>query len=477
MIDDIVRSNFIAPDNSNYDDVKIVLDKIINQLIEFLSNANNYPPLPVFEKLSNELFKIPNNAQSLDSIQNRLADVYKYSMNPANKNYIGHMDSIANIYSILGEMIASAINNNMLSLEMSPFLTQLEYGLIREFSQLFGLPNSSGGVMVSGGSLANLQALIVARNIALDLHNGDLVSCTQIPVIFTSEVSHASIVKAAMLMGIGAANVIKVNCNTNYQMCTDDLEFKISESIIKGYKPIAIVATAGTTVTGSIDSLNEIAQIANKYNVWFHVDAIYGGALKFSSTRKYLLSGIEYADSISFNPQKWLYVAKTSSMVLFRDFSQMVNNFRIAAPYMKEQEDFINLGEITIQGSHHAEVLKLWLSLFAIGKDGYQQLIDYGYELTEITLQHLGNRAYLELIMKPQTNIVVFRMNYVNTNIDALNSELQEYLLKHGFFVSIPKFQGSLWLRMVLMNPFTDKDVINKFFMTIDSFYDLVKMR
>jgi glutamate/tyrosine decarboxylase-like PLP-dependent enzyme len=475
MIDSKISKNFIAPDSSNRLDIENTINKLITQLIDFLSNANKYSPYPEVKIFSREHFNIPNNGLNIDEIQTSLNTIYTHSMNPANKNYIGHMDSVSNIYAILGEMIAAAINNNMLSLEMSPFLTQLEYGLIKEFCDLFGLSKNSGGIIVSGGSLANLQALIIARNHTLNLQGGCLIGVNQTPVILCSELAHASISKAAMLMGIGVQNVIKVAINEHLQMCETDLEIKISKSLVNNCKPIAIVATAGTTVTGSIDSITNISNIANKYSIWLHVDAIYGGALIFSENYKHLIQGINKANSISFNPQKWLYVAKTSSMVLFNDFNNMVNNFRIAAPYMKEQENYINLGEITIQGSHHAEVLKLWLSLLAIGKNGYNQLITHGYELTSICKQEIDKRNFLKLVTTPEVNICCVRIALDNYDNDEITLKIHEYLLKQGFFVSIPRLLGKLCLRMVLLNPFTDNTVIINFFNEIDKFFASLK--
>jgi glutamate/tyrosine decarboxylase-like PLP-dependent enzyme len=273
-------------------------------------------------------------------------------------------------------------------------------------------------------------------------------------------------------MGIGSSNVVKVKSNQNAQMCVDDLILKIDEQIKLGNIPFAIVATAGTTITGSIDPLNEIANIAKRFNLWFHVDAIYGGALIFSVEHKILLNGIELADSISFNPQKWLYVAKTCSMVLFRDFSGMVDNFRITAPYMKDQEHFINLGEITVQGSKYAEVLKLWLSLLGLGISGYQQLILHCYVLRDVFVDKAACRKYLELATNPDTNVICFRiMNSDADQCDLLNEQLQSYLLRQcGFFVSMPKFKGQNWLRVVLINPFITDEIIDELFTKIDWF-------
>lgn len=463
-------NNFIAPDSSNRSEIEKDIALILNQLMDFMTNANNYPPYPEQRAISHDIFKIPDGSLNIKDIQQKLEILYHNSMNPANKNYIGHMDSVSNIYAILGATIAATINNNMLSLEMSPFLTQLEYGVIREFCQLFGLPAHSGGIITSGGSLANLQALVVARNNALQLKDGCLIGLNKTPVIFCSELAHASISKAAMLMGIGANNVVKIATNQQLQLNVNNLKQQISKYQANNFLPIAIVATAGTTITGSIDNLEEIAQIAHENSIWFHVDAIYGGALIFSDQYQYLLNGINKANSISFNPQKWLYVAKTSSMVLFSDFNNMVDNFRIAAPYMKEQDEYINLGEITIQGSHNAEVLKLWLSMLAIGKSGYNELINHGYMLTGLCHNEVLKRDFLELVITPQVNICCFRIKLANHDGDELAVKLHNHLLKHGIFVSLPRLFGKLCLRMVLLNPFTNSEVITDFFAEIDKF-------
>lgn len=475
-ISDHIRAQFIAPDGSNRLQVEQSFSQISSQLLDFLCSANESSPLPGFVMHNPEYFKFPPSGQALDKIQRNLQILYAQSMNPANSNYIGHMDSIPTMYSILGDYIASAINNNMLSLEMSPYLTQLEYSLTQQFATLFGLPTGAGGVMLSGGTLSNLQALIVARNSRLNIKDGNVYSLEQEPLIFTSELSHVSIQKSAMLIGIGANSVIKIKTNADAQMDIHDLETQLETQIKASKRPFVIIATAGTTVTGNIDPLKEISAIAKKYNLWLHVDAIYGGALVLNSNYKPLLEGIELADSIAFNPQKWLYVAKTSSMVLFRDFAAMADKFRTTAPYMKEQSDFINLGEISIQGSKHAEVLKLWLSLLSLGQDGYWQLIEYSYFLTTKFVNELKKRNYFKLATMPQTNVICFRVEQDNiSDKEQYNTELQTYLLnKAGFFVSLPKYKGETWLRVVLLNPFLTEDIIDSLFEDID---DFIKMK
>ncbi|WP_378410160.1 pyridoxal phosphate-dependent decarboxylase family protein [Rhodocytophaga aerolata] len=442
--------------------------------MDFLTDASNYSPYPAFTRFTDPYFTIPDLPKKDVQLTESVKEILAHSMNAANPKYIGHMDSIPTLWSILGDYLASAINNNLLSLEMSPFLTQLEYSITKQFSTLFGLPDASGGILLSGGTLSNLQALIVARNEVLHTPNGNCFSLQKEPVIIASEHAHASIQKIAMLLGIGRENVVKVKTTQDAKMDIADLEYQVTNLLASGKQPFAIVATAGTTVSGTIDSLLDISALAKKYSLWVHIDAIYGGALIFSQKYTHLLAGIEHADSISFNPQKWLFVAKTCSMVLFRDFQNMVKSFQVAAPYMKAQPEFINLGEISIQGTKKAEVLKLWLSLTSIGKQGYEQLIDYNLHLTKIFTEELSKRTYLKVSSQPELNIVCFRgePEYIGDHAyDQWNEQLQGYLLKNaGYFISLPTYKNNVWLRVVLLNPFFKKEHINVLFEHIDAF-------
>jgi len=473
-LDKQILNQFISPDNSNRKQVEKLIENVTSQLLDLLSNAEQKPTYPKFKQFDYSHFQIQNTPQPENKIHSSLQELYDLSMNSANPKYIGHMDSIPTLWSVIGDYIASAINNNLLSLEMSPFLTQLEYSLTKQFANIFELPETSGGVMLSGGTLSNVQALLVARNTQLNIKNGNIFSLKKEPVIFTSEHSHSSIQKAGMMIGIGTENVIKIKTDKNSKIDVEELETQIKEQVSLGKQPFAIVATAGTTVSGNIDPLKKISEIAKQYNLWLHIDAIYGGAVMFSEKYKYLLNGIEQANSISFNPQKWLYVSKTSSMVLFRDFNKMIDNFRISAPYMKEQNAYINLGEINIQGSKYAEILKLWLSLQSLGKKGYSELINYSFYLTKKFEQKISKRPFLELTSKSEMNILCFRgaPNYLaSEKFDKWNENLQLYLLNQtDFFLSLPKYKNNLWLRAVLLNPFLTSEHIENLFEHIDNY-------
>jgi glutamate/tyrosine decarboxylase-like PLP-dependent enzyme len=257
-------------------------------------------------------------------------------------------------------------------------------------------------------------------------------------------------------------------------MIPEKLEAAIRHARDAGQAPFAVVATVGTTTTGNIDPLPEIGRIAHDEKLWFHVDAAYGGGVYFSDAQRWRMDGVELADSLTFNPQKWLYVTKTCAMALFRDYSLLNRYFRIGASYTRDAGDFINLGEIGVQGTRHADVLKLWLALQQIGRTGFAKLIDHGCELAERVAQEVDRRPYLELASRPEMNIAVFRgtPDWLPASAwDDWNARLQESLLRdENIFVSLPLYRGHRWLRVILLNPYTDATVIDRLFKRVDAF-------
>ncbi|MEO1093935.1 MAG: pyridoxal-dependent decarboxylase [Cyanobacteria bacterium J06638_28] len=463
---------FVDPTGKNRAAIETLLHQVTQQLLDYLTTAASHTPLPQTPPLA--AIAIPEMPADTETLLDTIQTMLTAAMNPAHPSYIGHMDPMPTTASILGDWVVAALNNNMLSVEMSPLFSRLEPLLMREIAQLFGLGDRAGGVLTSGGSLANLQALAVARNVKLDTLKTGLTGLVKRPVFFVSEVAHTSIKKAAMMLGLGTDAAILIPTNANSQMDIGALEQAIEVAHQAGQIPFALVATAGTTVTGNIDPLGDLGAFAQAHDLWFHVDAAYGGALVFSEQHRDRLQGIEQADSVTFNPQKWLYVTKTCASVLFRDMGHLHQHFQLAVPYMNTEQDWVNLGEITVQGTRHADVLKLWLSLQHLGKQGYRTLIDESYALTQQFVAAVRQRSHLEFASEPEMNLVCFRgcPNWVpSANWDAWNAKLQTYLLTEGnTFTSLPKYRGQNWLKVVLLNPFTTEKTIQKVFVEVDRF-------
>jgi glutamate/tyrosine decarboxylase-like PLP-dependent enzyme len=464
-------SAFIDPRGDNRQDIERLINEVLSLLLPYLTDAASRSPLP-WAAIQETV--IPKSAVAEDELLEKLRPLIADSMNIAHPGFIAHMNSIPTTISILGDMVAAALSNNMLFQELSPVFTPLELQLMRQFAQLFGLGEESGGVLLGSGTMANLQALAVARNIKFGSMEKGIGASRKSPVILASEAAHASVRKAAMVLGLGTAGAIPVATDENSRMRPESLRDEIKKAKADGHEPYCVIATAGTTVTGNIDPLVEAGQIAREHGLWFHVDAAYGGALIFSEKHRHRLAGIEHADSITFNPQKWLYVSNGCAMALFRNMREMENAFRVPAPYAGDAVPVCNLGEITVHGSRRVEVLKLWLSLQHIGAEGYAQLVDEGCRLTNYFQSQVEQRAFLQLEGKPDMNILCFRGTPEKTpsaRWDEWNTSLQAYLLReHDLFLSFPLYRGRRYLRTVLLNPYADELLVERLFDAIDFF-------
>jgi glutamate/tyrosine decarboxylase-like PLP-dependent enzyme len=465
---------FVDPHGENADAVQEFVESVLDQLLSQLTSASDRSPLPADSTVP--AAEIPEHSSETASLLNDIEAIVEESMNPAHPGYIGHMDTMPTTVSMVGDLVAAAINNNMLSVEMSPVFSELEVQLVKQIAAEFGLGPDAGGVLASGGSLANLHALTVARNRAFDVHETGLTNVDRPPVLFTSEVAHTSLQKAVMVLGLGTNAVVPIETDQHSRMRPTALETAVEQAETNGQAPFCVVATAGTTTTGNIDPLPAIHDVATDHDLWLHVDAAYGGALVFSEQERDQLQGIENADSVTFNPQKWCYVAKTCAMALFADTEVLEEDFRVGAPYMRGDNAIPNLGELSVQGTRHADVLKLWLTFQHLGRAGLNQLINESYQLTADVRDRIADREALELASEPEMNLVCFRAVpdwCPIADLDELNGRLQQTLLaEHEIFVSLPTYRDSRWLRVVLLNPFADEATVDRLFNGIDVFLD-----
>lgn len=433
-------------------------------VVDHLSDAATRSPSPEQEEFP-DFALIPDAPMSSDELFRRAAFLMCQSRNLPHPGYIGNMESLPTTMSVIGAMLMASTKNNMLAEEMAPFLTRIEPEVMRWFAARFGLGPNSGGGMLAGGTLANLQALTVARNARFGAKTTGIWGQKKAPVFFASEAAHSSLQKSAMTMGLGTSAVIAVRADANSRMDVADLDRKIQRSRDIGQEPFCVVATAGTTITGNIDPLADIAQVTRKHDLWLHTDAIYGGALIFSNLHAHRLGGIEESDSVTFNLHKWAYLGTTSSMVLFKDLSKLEDNFRISAPYMNDASRAPNLGELSLQGSRQADIISLLLTLQHLGLSEYGRLIDDRIELARYLYTRLQATGVIETAGQMDTNILCFRprTSSVGTGNDVLAAKLQAYLLHHkNLCLTLPLYRGTRWLKADILNPFTDKALMDE---------------
>jgi len=427
----MLNDNFLAPDRHNREHLRQIGYAFVDLIIDAVLSGTQLPfvkdgsPLP---------FTIPTQGKHWQSLLTEVrSQILPRCLNLQNPRYMGHMDSVPLAMTVWGDALISALNNNMLSYELAPLFTQLEIDLVRWFGALFGLPEGRGGLLTAGGSLANILALRLAHQQL----GGDTV--------LVPESAHTSLDKAVRLLGLPADSLIRIPCNYRGEVDLDSLQSCLAKLSQRGRKAFMLVAIAGTTVTGAFDHLLEVARLAQAYGCWFHIDAAYGGAVALSPQWKHLLAGAELADSITFNPQKWLWVARTCAMLLLRDHKKLEVNFHTPLPYMDEQNNQ-NLGSYGIQGTRRADVLKLWLALQSLGTQGYATLIDCTMHNTQAMRAWVQEHPQLQLALEPTVNILCMRSG---------NKSLRQELIAQGkMWLSQPLWKGDRLLRAVLLHPY-----------------------
>jgi aspartate 1-decarboxylase len=357
-------------------------------------------------------------------------EVLPYAVNVSSRKFIGHMTSALPDFLPEVSALVSGLNQNMVKIETSKSLTLLERQLLamlhREFFGEGGHHDriqDSGhvfGLVVSGGSSANITALWNARNRALlrlGFTKAEISECGAFELmrhrgydgfaIVTSALAHYSIRKAASLLGLGERNVVFLKQDARLRVDTADLEAKLEICRQRRLLVIAIVAMAGATETGTIDPLVKIGEIATREHIHFHVDAAWGGALIFSDRYRRLLEGIQRADSITLCPHKQLYVPQGMSLCLFKD-SQAIHASSVQSAYQGRQGSF-DSGQYTLEGSRPAIFLCLDAMLRVVSKRGIGELVEQGIEKTKLLADAIAQHPAFQLIGPPEINILNYR--------------------------------------------------------------------
>ena len=441
---------FASPHNLDRD-LRSLLFEASSNLCDWFAASGSHGPIP-------ESFTLPEVSPQKEGVSNTvLLNELQYLMDgayrPCHPGALAHLDPPALSASIVGELICAGLNNNILAEELSPSLSSLERKLCEWFSNKLGLGSLSGGVLASGGSLSNLMALVVARNIA-GLENDPNA------VFFASEDSHVSLSKAVRIMGLNQDSLIKIPTDNEGKLNISILSKMFNTIRSEGRKCFAVVSTAGTTVRGAIDPLSEIGELCRKENVWFHIDGAIGGIFALSERTSELVEGLALANSVTVNPQKLLGISKTSSLLLVADKNHLSSVFSTGLPYAEPiAGNDVHGGEIGIQGTRSAESLKLWIGLRQLGEKGIEQLL----------LDSIKRKCYFEskidlskfkLISGPLHLLAITPINYNSAKASDWSMKTRKYLLDKKFMLSRPMYGDRYYLKAVLGNPNTkDEDL------------------
>jgi len=392
----------------------------------------------------------PETATDFDALLKFLLErVFPVSINTAHPAYMGYIPGGGLFPSAIADFLAAATNRYVGAWYAAPAAARLEANVLEWFAELMGYPKTSRGIMTTGGSLANFSAAVTARKHILgdDIAKGTL---------YCSDQTHHSVMKAAMLAGIPERNIRLLPPDENYRAVPDHFEDAIKADRQKGLKPFLIVGSAGTTNTGAIDPLDALAEISQKYSIWFHVDGAYGGFFNFCDEGKRKLAGIERSDSMSLDPHKGLFTPYGCGSLLVKDGERLRRAHMMSADYMQDQftpEGEINFTEHSPELSRSFRGLQVWLPLKLFGLRAFRHNLAEKLRLTQWMYQRFLEAPGFECLAVPDLSVIAFRYRPQRGNIENFNRRLLENIVKSGkLFLSSTLLNGMFVIRVCILS-------------------------
>jgi L-2,4-diaminobutyrate decarboxylase len=380
--------------------------------------------------------------------------------------YIGHQVPPPVPVSAMFEAVSSISNQGMTIYEMGPWSSAVERVMLARLGETLGLAPGFGGVLTSGGSLANLTALLTARNIALRDVWKQGAAVAQGAVIIAHGESHYCVERAAGIIGIGTENCLRAALDERGKMDARKLADQLDRLKQEGRTVIAVVASACSTRTGAYDPLRAIAAVCRRYGVWFHVDAAHGGAAAFSEAYAHYLDGIDEADSIVWDAHKMMFMPALSTYLFYRRSTDQYHAVSQQASYLFDENaqraDAFNTGLGTIECTKRAAAFSLWATWAIHGKRLFADLIDTTYGVARQFAARIDAHPDCVLLNTPEANILVFR--YVPPalrqaeaeRVGAFQNALRKKIIESGEFYIVPAMDQDIGaLRLVVMNPLT----------------------
>ena len=404
--------------------------KLISERAAALETLPVVPPATPDELKERFDGPLPSEGLPAEQILEQYAnDVAPNAMQVPSPRYFGQFNPTPLAIGVWADALCSSLNQNAGAWRNGPTSAMIESQVIRWLCELIGYGKKAFGVLASGGSEANLIALKCARDcVSPDIARTGARDGSNLTV-YTSEQCHYSVEKSLDILGLGRESLRKVETDERFHVRLDSLREAIKEDIDAGRRPFCIVGVAGTTSTGVSDDLPALAALARQNDCWFHVDAAYGGALAFSDKHKSKLRGIEMADSITFDPHKWMFVPFSCGATLVRDGGQVLrNSFDMSPEYLSEdrgfddaQYDFFRYGQM---GTRRFNALKLWMCFMFMGKTGYSQTVERHIELTQHLARRLEDLPDFERIGEIETAVCCFR--HLPEVVRAMSLEAQD---------------------------------------------------
>jgi aromatic-L-amino-acid decarboxylase len=458
-----------APVSMSKEEFRKVGHSMIDSIADFLNSLEARPVTT--GETSKELVihldtaSLPETGISADVIMKRAMDLlFDHSLFNGHPKFLGYITSSATPLGALADLLAAAVNPNVGANILSPMATEIEKQTIRWLAEFIGVPPTYGGIMVSGGNMANFTAFLAARTAKAPKEiKTDGMSSNARLVVYCSKATHAWIEKAAIFFGIGTNGIRWIDQDEANKMRIDLLEQAIIKDLKNGYVPIMVVGNAGDVSTGVVDDLKAIGSVCKTFDMWFHIDGAYGVPAAVIPKLKKIFEGIEDADSIAIDPHKWLYSPLEAGCTLVKDPNTLLDTYSTHPVYYNfsnEGSPHHNFYEYGFQNSRGFRALKVWASLQQVGRSGYIKMISEDIALSQLLFDLAGKHPELEAVTQ---NLSIATLRYIPKDLtkqdqqeeylNKLNEALLNQLQKKGeAFVSNAVVKGKYCLRGCIVN-------------------------
>ncbi len=451
-------------DPENWDEMRALGHRMVEDMITYLQTVRERPvwralPPSVKAHLQQPVPLAPQGAEG--AYQDFVEHVLPYPHGNIHPRYWGFVNGTGSALGALSEMLAATMNPNVGGADHSAIY--VEEQVLDWCKEMLGFPQSASGLLVSGGSMANLIGLAVARNAkaGFDIRKEGVAAAPGMMTVYCSTETHSSVQKAVELMGLGSKALRKIPVDNNYRMAFSQLEKMIAEDRAAGHLPICVVGNAGTVNTGAIDPLAQISDLCRREKIWFHVDGAFGALAYLAPEMRRALHGMEAADSLAFDLHKWMYMPYEAGCVLIKDRTAHRNAFTLVPEYLVQHERGLSggpfwLANYGIQLSRGFRALKVWLLLKEHGVDKYRRLIRQNIAQARYLAQLVEQNAELELVAPVALNVVCFRFNPKNMSEEKLNEVNRQILMElHERGIASPTstiLHGTYALRAAITN-------------------------
>lgn len=452
-------------DPQNWTELRTLGHQMLDDMLDYLEGVRQRPvwqPIPaeVKDHLSQPVPHAPQG--EAQTYQDFKEHILPHPLGNIHPRFWGWVIGTGTPFSVLAEMLAATMNPNLGGGDHVP--NYVEYQVIDWCKEMMGFPADASGLLVSGGSMANLTGLTVARNAkaGFDIRQEGVNAAPRPLTLYGSVEMHSSLTKSAEMLGLGNAALRKIPVNAEFQIDIPALEQAIAEDKKAGFQPFCIIGNAGTVNTGAFDDLDTLAAICQREQLWFHVDGAFGALAALPDSLRHLVRGMSKADSLAFDLHKWMYMPIEVGCVLVRRESDHTAAFAINPDYLAHMPRGAAGGSIAwfndlgMQLSRGFRALKVWMSLKAHGLDKFARLVEQNVAQAQHLAGLVENTPELELVAPVPLNIVCFRVKAAGLDDTALNDLNKEILMRlHESGVAVPSYTtiaGKFALRAAITN-------------------------